>query len=436
MPERGVSEIDRSEAGRSVYFLRTVPPVQHTDMSLRDRLDATVHNTGNYFFEEAVSRHLAGHETVHSLADVPEGAGMLVLSMSNFLSPFTDLGWFAEGIEAKRVERIVMIGAGAQADSYAHPVELSAGTRRFIDLLAERSTSIGVRGEFTAQALDRLGVSNVDVIGCPSIFMWNDRRFVVQRPPVEGRRIRAAVHFTPQGYHRDAIAHLLSFAVGHADCYVAQSETELLFDDESRAALTFFLGYYNDGTYTADELGAWLREHVRWFFDVESWVAGMRPYDFSLGSRFHGNMAAILAGVPALNLVFDSRTRELCEHMALPYRFLKDFDGSATMEALYEAADYTVFNSVFARRYDEYRCFLEKNGLLHTLEGAHETFDDAGGAVRLASIASLLRAGVRSGLRAEHLAAELLRRMEVDRSAQAMKLAEAGRYDVRHTSGD
>jgi len=411
-------------------FLRTVPQVRDTTLSTRERLSATVHNTGNYFFEEAVSRHLSQATTVWDIEDVPEGA-RLVLSMSNFLSPYTDLGWFAESLEARGVEQIVMIGAGAQADSYAHPVELTAGTRRFVSLLAERSTSIGVRGYFTADVLARHGIQNVDVIGCPSIFLLNDRRFAVHQKAHPVGRPRTAVHCTPQGYHRDAVAHLLSFAVAHADAYIAQSEPQLLFDEESAESLAFFLQYYNDGTYPPEVLGDWLRGHVRWYFDFDSWVDAMGAFDFSLGSRFHGNMAAILAGVPALNLVFDSRTRELCEYLNLPYAFLKDFDGRESPAALYAAADYGVFNATFAGKYDAYRAFLETNGLAHRLEGDPVGFDDAGGQVRLANVVELLRSGAVARLTPVQLAGELLRRMQPDRSQHAMKLAEAGRYDLR-----
>lgn len=63
-----------------------------------------------------------------------------------------------------------MIGAGAQAYEFGGCIALTEGTRCFLGYVAARSVSIGVRGHYTAEVLARLGIRNVDVIGCPSAF--------------------------------------------------------------------------------------------------------------------------------------------------------------------------------------------------------------------------------------------------------------------------
>lgn len=415
----------------NTYFLRTVPDASSADIALRDRLKMTVSNTGNYFFEEAVFRQLDGHTTIRRIADLPNDAGALVLSMSNFISPATDLGWLADAIEKSKVERVVMIGAGAQAESFAHGVKLGEGTSRFVSILSERSASIGVRGYFTAEVLARAGIKNVDVIGCPSMFLNCDRTFAIRKRDIGDRKMKTVTHFTPSGYYRDAISHLLGFAVRECVGYIAQSETHLLYDEEGADRRAFFFKYYNNGEFEPQRLDDWMKRHVRWFFDLKTWFAYMKDLDFSVGARFHGNMAALQVGVPALNLVCDSRTRELCEYLNLPYEFLKDFDGRRTARDIYEMTDFTLFNATYAEKYDAYRAFLERNGLAHKMGGAAEHFEDASAPVRIASVVELLKNCKKAGVDLDHVVREMMRRIELDRSEMVMKLAESGKYDVR-----
>jgi hypothetical protein len=414
----------------NTYFLRTVRALDES-LSIDDRLTGAVHNSGNLFFEGAVSRHLEGAVEVWEMGDVPHGASTLVLSMSNFISPATDLGEFADEIERSGVERIVMIGAGAQAESYEREVTMTPGTKRFLSLLSERSTSIGVRGYYTAEVLAKIGIHNVDVIGCPSLFYHGARDFKVVKPAINGRRLRAVAHVTPYGNLRDGCSHLLSFAVRECEAYIAQSESFLTFSPGTEARWSYFLQYFNDGDFSHAEVEAWMRRRVRFFFDIERWISYMAEIDFAVGGRFHGNMAAILAGTPALNLVQDSRTRELCEYLNLPYRFLQDFNGRESVDSLYDQTDFSFFNATFPLKYDIYRHFLEKNGLRTRLAEGEFDMSGVSGKVRLEACLDLLRSAHAVGFDEEKLARELMNRIKVDRSWAMMKLAESGKHDLR-----
>ncbi len=86
------------------------------------------------------------------------------------------------------------------------------------------------------------------------------------------------------------------------------------------------------GTYPMGKKGTMLRtgvpvtlEHplirqnrVRFFLDPKAWFAHLANYDFSFGTRIHGNIAALLAGTPALLLAHDSRTLELAHYSRDP----------------------------------------------------------------------------------------------------------------------
>lgn len=357
------------------YFLKTVPEIIDSSLSLSEKLEITVHNTGNYFFEHAVEKQIKNYTLLNEINDIQEDDSTLILSMSNFISPSTDLGEVAENIEKKKIAKVVMIGAGAQAYDYDERPSLTKGTKRFLDILSERSASIGVRGTYTANVLNDIGIKNVDIIGCPSIFFHADPKFkVMPRKFNLDEKIKTVFHFTPVGYYRDKVSNLLSFGIRNCEAYIAQSENFLLgFNQETEENLKnlkFFFHYYNDGTVTVEEAKEWFRKNIKWFFSLNEWLAHMENIDFSMGARFHGNMAAILMGKPALNMVFDTRTRELVEYLNLPYIHLKDFSPKICLHELYASTSFDLFNQTFVKKYQAYRNFLIKNGLETSLPDA------------------------------------------------------------------
>ena len=78
---------------------------------------------------------------------------------------------------AKNIERaglpVVVFGLGSQAGLNG-PYEFTAApeTIRLLKVLSDHSRKIAVRGAFTAEACIRLGIKNVEVVGCQSMF-WH-----------------------------------------------------------------------------------------------------------------------------------------------------------------------------------------------------------------------------------------------------------------------
>ena len=391
-------------------------------LPVADRFASVVLNTGNLFYETALLRHLPRIAVVYGCENLPDNVERLVLSMSNFISPASELGWVAEVLERKRVRQIVMVGAGAQAYTYDEPIALSAGTRRFVDLLADRSISIGVRGNYTAEVLRGLGVSNVSVIGCPSAF-WHG----AERPITHNRTLpwwpRTAINVTPSGHFRDRISALLGHGMRYGANYVLQSEDWMMALVEPTAEAGLLdenLDYYAYPHCTPEMLRRWLADHLIAFFDIGEWIDAMRHYDFVYGSRFHGNMAAIQAGVPALNMVFDTRTRELCEYLNLPFMALQDFSGDMRVAELWERADFSLFNATYKRKFATYIGFLEENGLCPDTvlpvadKGACAL---APSAIRISAmnVAELLRDALAVGLQDASLLDHIAARLRADR---------------------
>jgi hypothetical protein len=417
----------------TTYFYQTVPDIVNPNLNLTEKLAVTVRNTGNYFFETAVKKQLYGTQTVTSFREIPVNAEKLVLSMSNFMSPHTDLGPIADNIERLKIKQIVMIGAGAQSNSYSEPVNLTKGTERFLKVISERSESIGIRGHFTNEVLEKYGIINGEVIGCPSIFMNLDRDFTVSKEKLPSEP-KIVTHYTPTGHYRDNLSHINNFAVEQCCAYIAQSEKDLIsvvagqVDD---CDIEYMFRYYNNGKYSARILRDWFNKNTKWFFDIDEWFNYMKNVDFSIGTRFHGNMGAIQVGTPALNLIFDTRTRELCEYLNLPSMFLDDFTGKNSIEELYDKANYNLFNRTYSHKYDNYVRFLNNNGLKHKLG----SLGDESGSTLINTTAQRNIVDLLSSIEGRHIDSKLIlnyltARAREDRSLNIRKLAEKGDYDA------
>ena len=67
--------------------------------------------------------------------------------------------------------------------SPACPAVFDDGVKAFVKAVLDRSASIGVRGEYTQDYLQKLGFRDVEVIGCPSMYLRGDQLSVTKKVP-------------------------------------------------------------------------------------------------------------------------------------------------------------------------------------------------------------------------------------------------------------
>jgi Polysaccharide pyruvyl transferase len=97
-----------------------------------------------------------------------------ILRGSNYLHP--EMDWLNAPSVLSRIKiPIIAFGIGAQAPAKGK-LKLTKDARRVLDCIAERSVSFGVRGTYTAKVLWSLGIRNVRIVGCPTVFRNNDPR--------------------------------------------------------------------------------------------------------------------------------------------------------------------------------------------------------------------------------------------------------------------
>ncbi len=378
-------------SGKSPYDVYTVEEALHQDVM------AT--NAGNLIFQDAAHKILetpgtevvsnGGRTEVAAAARINAEFDAFVVPLANAFRPSFEnaLKRLTRLITRLRIP-VVVLGVGAQTGVSYDPARLrqiEPTVRAFCSAVLERSASIGVRGEFTEQYLRDMGFRDVEVIGCPSLFLYGSTLDVRKRVPGVTAESRIAINGSHSAVKKQGLGRIISRAheryphlrfVGQNLSDARQLHWRDLSDPN--ALVTAMPTHPDHPMYREDK--------VRVYVDPVTWIDELRPFDFSFGSRIHGNIAALLAGTPATVLCGDSRTLELCRYFEIPHQRLdkvvKDPE-AADPARLYEQADLSGLTGNHRERFDRFVGFLDKNGLRNTF-----THGDGGAAFeeRMASL--------------------------------------------------
>lgn len=332
-------------------------------------------NAGNLLFAYSMYAYLlrAGQSTVHSnmyALHNPEpldyelinsSYDALVIPAANWISPHMveNLPVMTAHIRKLRIP-CVLVGLGVQS-SWDYDKTFLGALRQpaceFLSAVSDRCATIGVRGHFTDACMRELGFTNTRVIGCPSFFMQGPALRAEARDTVgETPRyvVNASPEFLQQGLGRFA---------AEGGVYVAQGDSlelkALLFPEELTCGDCRQL------------LESWwllllkVTGRTEVFLDIEPWAEFLKAFDFCFGTRIHGNILGLLAGVPSLVLTHDSRTREIAEFLELPRLPLRELDRYATVSDLYAACDLSAAKTAYGAYLRNFIAFLDENQLEH-----------------------------------------------------------------------
>lgn len=338
------------------------------------------HNTGNLAFQYAVFKHLGGNVKV-----IPQGAHPDLMNSTGdiaVLPAANQLGAHARhSTAAERFSQldctIVMIGLGAQSSLNNSVPVVPEPTIRWIKEISKRRSgrfpNISVRGLFTNSVLEHYGLAGQAVVlGCPSLFINPDPELGHQIASRLGpiKRIAVVAGHQTRKHAARVEASLARLASATDGSYVGQSGLEIIRLTRGEAGRMPEEDLRQCRDYICPEMN--LEEFVRWterygrvFFDVPSWMEHYRRFDLVLGTRIHGVMLALQAGVPGLVVVHDSRTLELCEMMNVPHVLISDVASGIDRENLsemikFDPATFDANRQVLA---DQYVKFLESNEL-------------------------------------------------------------------------
>lgn len=375
----------------------------------------TGHNVGNLAFHYAMVKILGGGLQAKPWhtdpAEIDALGDLGVMPCANQLGPHADYGRLGERFAAIKA-RLLAVGLGAQGDSYDAIPPVPEGTlawvREIVRHRAADGPNIGVRGPFTLRVLEHYGLGHAAVVtGCPTLFINPDPRLGeliasrIGRPP---RRIAIAAGHQ-KWTHLGKLEASLTAMIGPAGgSYIVQSPIEMVHLARGEAGLLSEEALTECRDYacphlTLDEFKDWSRAYARAFFNVSEWMEHLRGFDYVVGPRIHGVMLGLQAGIPSLCIAHDSRTRELCETLGVPFVLADDVrDGLAAPDIpdllRFRSTDFSERRQVLARQVD---ALLRNNGVppsrwLEPILSVGQTAGDEGRRREIAGLARSLAA--------------------------------------------
>ncbi len=232
--------------------------------------------------------------------------------------------------------------------------------RHFVEAACSRSSKIGVRGEITGAYLKKLGFREAEhfsVIGCPSVFTFGEH---LQQRPLKVDEINKLAVNIGQFVGEDMLAFVTKLMQSFPGSqWIGQDMAELF---------TLYLGGRNGAklpkTFPAGpEHPLYQQDRVRFFYNAKQWIEFMKTMDLSVGERLHGNVAAILAGTPALFFPVDARMRELTEYHNFPRVPSAQITPDSDLADLISRVDLGSHLKCHKERFNHFIDFLQENEL-------------------------------------------------------------------------
>jgi polysaccharide pyruvyl transferase WcaK-like protein len=251
-------------------------------------------------------------------------------------------------------------------------------TKRFLQLIADRSKTVGVRGALSRKALNSIGIKNVRIFGCPTAFRHCKPELNLPRLKADeiknlGFTLRRKTHSfaTLQRYmlrtlsekYRTEIlcaGELEEKAIFYARSNLVPNPKQVM--EKAVASLIKEKWFYGENDPLLDLYCSSLSvfETVSDFEDAEC------RQDAVTGFRLHGNLLALANEVPALYITYDTRTREFVKTLGIPHvdgRYIDRF----SFEEAWDKADFDLFEKTYAERFKDLQKFLDENGMAHRL---------------------------------------------------------------------
>lgn len=328
---------------------------------VRQNLGGVTPNYGNrLWFQGIISviqsedNHLEYFRPDMTKEQINSDYDMIVAPMANiFTSKHFDLmHQLADRFEGIRIP-VFVIACGMQVEHYSDLDELVAAIRepatRFISSVYKTGGEFALRGYLTKEFFTKLGFDSAVVTGCPSLFQCG-RNLTISDVKVTEDQFRPLMN-------------------GNIDCYthLLQKYPDVEFFDQSlyvndllATDSTIKEMIHRRGLYTTELL---LSDRIKLIPHMNLWREYIRHqgFNFSYGSRIHGNIMPILSGVCALLEYRNERTREMADFFDLPTVAPNTSDN---LYELYLNTSYKKFNESFPARFDAYEQFLKSCGIV------------------------------------------------------------------------
>jgi hypothetical protein len=306
-----------------------------------------------------------------------DGFDFCFLRGSNFINEHTDWGPLPELLKKLKMP-IIPFAIGAQSES-RRKLNLPEKAKEVWRLFADRCTTMGVRGEYTAEVLNDLGIKNVDIIGCPSLFRRNNPDLQIHAKALAElrkiafnmrREVSATYAADIKRYlsvQRDFIKRLNKRFDLTVTSHGEPPEKAFFFKDEELIAKhmpeLIKQGWFENEN---DELVKIYRNQMFFSGTVAEHDDFARTMDLVLGFRVHGNLPALANGVPAIFVEYDQRSSELARTFSIPCLTMDQL-AKSDLETIYQPSLWDEFNARYRDNYRRMAAFLDRNGMAHNM---------------------------------------------------------------------
>lgn len=384
---------------RKYLYIGGITPFQNPSMSDVFAGRASLGgNSGNLLFINAMFRTMMTdydvefsptyyrcHFSLKEIAHINETFDAFVLPMADIFRDDTIeyLEGLTEFINHLKIP-CYLIGVGLRAPYEPHLEEkrkCDEAVCSFVRAVLRHSSIVGVRGIITGEYLKRKGFiegRDYEVIGCPSVSALLRPEEIVRGG---GYKIRDNKIYFDRGclitntLAENRMNHFILSGIGNWELVevVVQKEMEM-----EAVYLGNFAGFYKGRIGIPENIfGRNLYEYLNRrrkifaFTNLESWKQYMSGCDICISTRFHGAVVSIMENVPTLMIPIDSRMRELCEYHQFATVKQTDIDELEIADML-ENIKFESYWDVWAENRERYISFLNKNGILHTLNYVKE----------------------------------------------------------------
>lgn len=338
-------------------------------------------NLGNTLIGNGVVSILGDYEYVfrsqlESPAHAQEVCSRIIIPAANFLWKSFDFGYMADFIEKTSLP-VTMLGLGAQTHNRSEVSKIHPNTLRLVEIIAERSPSIGVRGYYTAEVLSAHGIANVEVLGCPSLYTRRLPPSAIETSSLAPDNLisvnfsrRVSSHAFSQASLCNVENEIFRIALEHKSQFIIQDEIEeanVYLGHATAAQKKSVTDYFNK--FEPVSVITYFSNNSKYFTSFDEWSESLSKCRLSLGSRLHGNLVALLNGIPALTVVHDSRTLEMCALTGVPFINISEHDKLSSQDILRIASemDFSIYIKNMQHLYSKMIGFLVDHGLSHRL---------------------------------------------------------------------
>lgn len=333
---------------------------------LDENFHASMINVGNKVWIQGIISCLSSDENQlsflsgdQSWEEINASYDCIVYSAANMLAPYYKklIEEVAALFRHSKIP-VYVIAVGAQAPSFDNLPELADSikheTAALMESIYATGGEIACRGFFTKELLDTIMPNTAVVTGCPSLYQ-NGPNLTIKpsggkvHPVINGFLVRDQELFTE-----------------YPDCVGIDQdgwipETYDYVHYKSKNSIVYLADLYRKhGSFFAEQF---LKERIKVFYDAPDWRRFLigKGFNFCIGSRIHGNIMALLSGIPAVVIAVDSRTREMADFYGIPCLLNRSI---GALQDLYDNLDYSAFNRTYRKRYDAFEVFLKQRGLV------------------------------------------------------------------------